>query len=27
LSKEEIDKQNLIFKKTSKFYNFDPTMD
>jgi len=27
LSKEEIDKQNLIFKKTSKFYNFEPTRD
>jgi len=26
-TKEEIDKQNLIFKKTSKFYNFDPTVD
>ena len=27
LSKEEKDRQNLIFKKTSKFYNFDPTVD
>ena len=27
IEKEEIDKQNLIFKKTSKFYNFDPTTD
>lgn len=27
LSKEEIDKDNLKFKKTSKFYNFDPTID
>ncbi|MDQ7022463.1 MAG: helicase-related protein [Candidatus Gracilibacteria bacterium] len=27
LSKEEIDKQNLEFKKTSKFYNFDPIID
>jgi len=27
INKEEIDKQNLIFKKTSKFYNFEPTRD
>ena len=27
IDKEEIDKQNLIFKKTSLFYNFDPTVD
>jgi excinuclease ABC subunit B len=27
IDKEEIDKQNLIFKKTSLFYNFDPTTD
>lgn len=27
IAKEEIDKDNLKFKKTSKFYNFDPTLD